>query len=382
MNPGPLRNGARAGGRLRSELDHFDGISVRLRTGGRRIDSTATLGIYEEGRPVPLRQSRRRTVEYADDSWQMFPFDSIPESTGREYAFSLETDAGGDAIEVTGLPGGPAVQYIVHHSPELRHLLDPWLARNGRRLPAIPERLERYLDRHVYQCVKLRQYFFLRLAHLADAVGRIPEPISDVLAVGAGAGFQEAFLAARFPDLRVLATDFNKYFLDYPMPNLSFERLDLLDPPDARQYDLVFSIECLEHIEDHRRAFRHKAARVRPGKYLYISVPFASREEQADPQWRRKVWEEHEHYTPGFNFEDLEELFAENGLEVLHASNMFHLDVELPVRRILEVIGAPELEAGARAVARLLLQDLDRDQRVASCRQAEGIRFLGRKKGR
>ena len=58
----------------------------------------------------------------------------------------------------------------------------------------------------------------------------------------------------------------------------------------SEQFDLVFSIECLEHIEDYRRAFRHKAARVRPGKYLYISVPLASRDQQRDPDLRRTAW--------------------------------------------------------------------------------------------
>jgi SAM-dependent methyltransferase len=382
-NPGPLFRGARAWGRVRSDLDFLDAISVRVRNHNRRIDSTATLRLYDSARREMLREARRSTLELNDDSWQLFPFESVRDSEGKDFWFSLETDAEYEAIEIARAPDAPNVRSIDCRAvafKKVSHLLDPLLFRDGRTAPTIPAYLERYLDRHIYQCVNLRRYFFPRLVHLADAIGRIPEPVVDALAIGVGVGYQEAFLAGRFPDMRVLATDVERQMVDFPMPNLAFERLDLLEPPRGDKYDLVFSIECLEHIEDYRTAFRHKAAMVRPGKYIYLSVPFASREEQRDPELRRMAWEENEHYTPGFAFEDIEELFAENGLEVLHASNMFFLDVMLPLRRIVDRVSAAELEVGVEEIARLMLLDV-RDDRVASCRQAEGIRFLGRKVG-
>jgi SAM-dependent methyltransferase len=348
-----------------------------VRNRNRRIHSTMTLRLYEDGSDAPLRESQRSTLEYNDDSWELFPFDSVRESEGREYRFSLQTDAEYEAIEVCPTDGG--IECRAHEFADLANLLDPLLARSGVALPEVPAYLERYLDRHVYQCVNLRRYFFPRLVHLADAVGRIPEPLSSVLAIGVGVGYQEAFLAGRFPDTRVVATDVERQLVDFPMPNLTFEPLNLLDPPHEDRFDLVFSIECLEHIEDYRTAFRHKAAMVRPGGYLYISVPFATREEQRDEDLRRRAWEENEHYTPGFAFEDVEELFEENGLEVLHAANMFHQDVMLPLRGLVDRMSPAELESGIEHVARLYLLDV-REGRASSCREAEGVRFLGRKR--
>jgi trans-aconitate methyltransferase len=295
----------------------------------------------------------------------------VRESENRTYRDSIETDAEYEAIE--------AIDARPREFASLARLLDPLLFRSTTP-PPVPDYLERYLDRHVYQCVNLRRYFFPRLAHLADAFGRAGEGLERVLAIGVGTGYQEAFLAGRIPGLDLLATDVERQIVDFPMPNLRFETLDLLAEPGPERYDFVFSIECLEHVEDYRRAFRNHAARVAPGKFLYISVPFASREEQRDEELRRIAWEEFEHYTPGFAFEDLDELFAENGFEVVHASNMFFTDVMLPVRAIVEAIDAGTLEAGAEAIARLELLAV-RDRRVESCREAEGIRFLGRKKG-
>jgi len=264
-------------------------------------------------------------------------------------------------------------------SKDLARVFDPWLARCGRPLPEVQAYIDEYLHNHLVQCLKWKDFFFLRLAHLMDAVGRIPEPIVDVLSFGAGMGYQDAFLAGRCSWLQVKATDWKLRNAEFPMPNLRFETLDLLDPPpEDEQYDFVFSIECLEHIADYHRAFRHHAARVKMGKYLYVSVPYASRDQQQDPELCRAAWELAEHVVPGFAFEDLQAMFETNGFEVLHASNMFHLDVVLPVRHILDAASPADIEASADALAHLLLLDLQ-DRRVSTSTESEGIRFLGRR---
>jgi len=50
------------------------------------------------------------------------------------------------------------------------------------------------------------------------------------------------------------------------------------------------------------------------------------------------------------------------------------------VRRLMETLGPGETEVASEALAQLLLLDL-RTRRANSCRQAEGVRFLGRKAG-
>ncbi len=379
-NPGPLVRGAGAWGRVRSGRDFMNAVDVRFRNHGRRIESTATLTVHDDRTGLPLRRSKRSTLELNDGGLLTFPFPSIRESSGVEYPISVETDAEDEAVEVAATIDGRPLDVEPREFATLAHSLDALLSRCGQTLPPIPEYLERYLDRHVYECVNLRRYFFPRLVHLADAVGRIPETPRSVLAIGVGVGYQEAFLAGRFPEMRVLATDVERQIVDFPMPNLTFEHLNLLDPPGDERYDLVFSIECLEHIEDWRTAFRHKAAMVRPGGHLYVSVPFASESEQQDPELRRIAWEENEHYTPGFTFEDLEALFAENDLEVLHAANMFHTEIMVPLRNIVDRILPEELEYGIESIVRLNLLDV-REGRAVSCRGAEGVKFLGRKRG-
>lgn len=37
---------------------------------------------------------------------------------------------------------------------------------------------------------------------------------------------------------------------------------------------------------------------------MYISVPFASEEEQQDEVLKKQGWEAHQHYLPSFSFRD------------------------------------------------------------------------------
>jgi hypothetical protein len=379
-NPGPLFRGARAAAALRSSREFLNGISVRVGTGRRRVDSTATLTLYDAGQASVLRRVSRSTLEFDDGEWELFPFDSIVASGGVDYTFTLETDAEYEAIWACPNADATTLEFREHYFDELAHLLDPLLFRASAP-PPIPGHLARYLDRHLYECLRLKRYFFLRLVHLADAIGRIGElgDAARVLSVGAGAAFQEAFIAGRCPGIGMHASDVEACPIQYPMPNLTFGHLDLMAGPGAPEYDLVFSIECLEHIADYRAAFRNKASRVKAGKYLYVSVPFATRDEQRDESLRRSAWEHAQHVTPGFDFADIEELFADNGLDVIHASNMFWCDLVHPLRALVDRFDDATLESGARQVARLYVQDL-RDRRARDSKEAEGIRFLGRKR--
>jgi hypothetical protein len=377
-NPGPLFRGRVAVVRFRASHEFLNGVSVRVGTGRRRVDSTATLTLYDRDATTVLRRVARSTLEFDDGEWELFPFESIAQSGGITYCFTLATDAEDEAVWVCG---EAACEYREHYFDELAYLLDPLLFR-GRAAPRIPQHLTRYLDRHVYECIRLKRYFFLRVVHLADALGRIghADRVTRVLSVGAGAAFQEAFIAGRFAHMQVHATDVEPCPIEYPMPNLTFGRLDLLAGPGAAEHDLVFSIECLEHIADYRTAFRNKVSRVAPGKYLYVSVPFASKEEQQDEQLRRHSWEHAQHVTPGFAFTDLEELFADNGLDVIHASNMFWCELVHPLRALADRLDDAALESGAAQIARLYLNDV-REARARDSKEAEGIRFLGRKRG-
>lgn len=388
-NLGPAVRGRRFRQRFVAREDGLSGVSVWAATYHGRIRSTARLALLDEGGRV-LRERELDTAGFTDNTWQRFSFEPVPESAGCAFVFEFETDGEGEAITLwtstnagepcaeNGVARDDTICHETHYAPRSYVLLDPLLRRHAAEAGELDGARREALHEILLHCVARKEYFFLRLAHLLDAFGRT-EGVASVLSIGCGTGHHEAYLAARFPHLRVDATDRTLPQTAFDVPNLAFDELDVLAAPEPDRYDLVFSIECLEHIPDYRTAFRNMAAKVRPGGFFYLSVPFATREEQRDEALIRYAWEAHEHVLPGFDFETLEGYFAEERLDVVHATNMFDPRVAHPINALLHKLDAATIEAGLDEIVALFLLDLY-DRRVDTHRRSEGVRFLGRKR--
>jgi SAM-dependent methyltransferase len=149
-----------------------------------------------------------------------------------------------------------------------------------------------------------------RWVHLADALDRSPASVR-VLSIGSGGGLHEAFLARTRPELDVTGVDLQKPWVMRDIPNLRFLKGDLLDPAfraTLPKADFIYSIECLEHIEDDRTVVRAMADLVSPGGSLYLQLPFASPVEQADAVLCETERRNHGHVRPGYDPEGLRRL--------------------------------------------------------------------------
>ncbi len=164
-----------------------------------------------------------------------------------------------------------------------------------------------------------------RLAHLLHAFERAGT-LSSALSVGSGGGLHETWLARRNSGVSVCGVDLRAPYAGVELPNLRFLQGNLLDQDFSAllpESDLVFSIECLEHIEDDRSVFARMAQLVRPGGHLYLEVPFATDSEQADPELCRRERETHEHVRPGYSATQLEGLARDYGLIPLEIAGAF-----------------------------------------------------------
>lgn len=366
-------------------------ISLWVATYCQQINSIAKLRILDADKRQVIRQVEIDTRNFSDNSWQRLSFEPIKSSKLQTFWFCFETDGSErEAItlwtnnKITGICYknnrllDEAVCFKLHYAESVAYLLDPLLFKDDHQPKSeIPPAAQETLQKIIYDCISLKDLFYLRLVHLADAFGRA-QGVNKVLSIGCGQAYQEAFLASRFPQIQVDATDITLTNLAFPCQNLSFAEHDILSWSDEKEYDFVFSIECLEHIKDYQLAFRNMATKVKPGKYLYISVPFANQQEQQDEALRQRDWEAHQHYLPGFSYQDLEQLFNENGFRVIHAANMFYGDLVNNLNALLTKMDVDTLKAGLEDIGRLFFLDLS-DKRAESRQQAVGIHFLGQK---
>lgn len=221
-----------------------------------------------------------------------------------------------------------------------------------------------------------------RWVHLADALDRSPGA-TRVLSVGSGGGLHEAFLARTRPGLDVTGVDLRDPWVQRDLPNLRFLTGDLLDPSfrtTLPKADFVYSIECLEHIEDDTTVARAMADVLAPGGTLYLQLPFASRAEQSDPALCRTERRNHGHVRPGYDAEGLQRLVEGLGLEVERVACAFWFPLQPMVWAALEKFG-PILVPRWREVLALVSSDV-RDGIAADRTAATAVKILARKPAR
>ena len=102
----------------------------------------------------------------------------------------------------------------------------------------------------------------------------------SLLEVGCGEGHLIARVARRFPDARVLGTDFSTTILSIARvehPEVAFEVCSIYDSGSLGSWDVVLACEVFEHLEEPARALEAICA-AQPG-HVVITVP-------REPVWR------------------------------------------------------------------------------------------------
>lgn len=179
---------------------------------------------------------------------------------------------------------------------------------------------KRYLNKVQLQLMVRKRWAYLRYIQMRQGlleVLKMGGEINSFLSVGCGAGLTEVALALEFPEIKFHLTDIDskaniqqrlglRMVAEWAIPNVMLDFYDALTPPSA-SYDLVASIEVLEHIENDRLAAINMRAASR--KYVFALVPFATHETNMNPQIRESVWKNHQHYRVGYNADSITEIF-------------------------------------------------------------------------
>jgi SAM-dependent methyltransferase len=150
--------------------------------------------------------------------------------------------------------------------------------------------IKKSLGRVFNQSVFLRRLFYrlldlllLRSWHIRKELGKWKAPENPVI-LDAGSGFgQYSYRISRlFPTALIKAVDVkeeqifdcNQFFLKTGLNNrVIFERADLTKYVEEKQFDLILSVDVMEHIEDDIQVFRNFYASLNDKGLLLISTP-------------------------------------------------------------------------------------------------------------
>ena len=173
----------------------------------------------------------------------------------------------------------------------------------------------------------LLNLLFLRAWYVRREVRRLlrakyeNRPI-DVLDAGTGFGQYAYFIVRNFPQARVDAVDVKQDYLDRAQrfldrtpyaDQVTWAWDDLTALEAEGPYDLILSVDVMEHIEDDRAVFRNFERVLRPGGHVVINTP--SDQGGSDVQADADESFIGEHVRDGYNMQDLEEKLRDAGLE-------------------------------------------------------------------
>lgn len=214
----------------------------------------------------------------------------------------------------------------------------------------------------------LQSWTFVSFAHVDAAIRKL-RPGSSVMSIGGGKGLlTDRVLSHRNPGVRFVGTDLQPCSFDHVAlpPNLVVRSLDICAARGRLEFDLVYSVECLEHIEDDRLAVENMLSFLRPSGSLMAIVPFSPQEDRQDTRRLEEEKRRHGHVRLGYDPDELRRLvdarnFSDVRLESCYWSHSSQLrsykdavvpTLGAPVFHHLEVLARHDIQPGRLAESR------------------------------
>ena len=191
-------------------------------------------------------------------------------------------------------------------------LIQEWYARFPNGVTLTPEYAQLVQDNLLQLLVRLARYKF---------VARMIKKTDRVLEVGCGSGLGSVFVGqhcAHVTGIEVKSTEVEEARSINQRSNVEFQRMDLFDLDAARKFDVVFSLDVIEHMPATRgeKFVAAMARHVEPAGMIIIGTPSIYSYEYQSPQSKAShikcydreelvaLVEQHFHRTIAFSMND------------------------------------------------------------------------------
>jgi SAM-dependent methyltransferase len=161
----------------------------------------------------------------------------------------------------------------------------------------------------------------VRARTILPFLAQIPDPrrIADA---GCGRGMITLACARRFPNAEVFGVDLDEdqnrinseIAKKVGFKKVQFVTMDAVKLPELGRFDLIISMDMLEHLDDDLGAVKMFCEALGPSGHLLVHVPHLTRNIFG---WQRENWMDIDgHVRPGYTKDELMHLLARGGLHV------------------------------------------------------------------
>ncbi len=168
---------------------------------------------------------------------------------------------------------------------------------------------------------------YLRSLYFRRVLNRHQFKFLSVLDAGCGYGHYSFYLAHKYPKAVIDACDFdtdlishNKYIKGrLNIKNLNFFQQDLIHLSEHDKYDMIFSIDVLESIEDDSKVVKNIYHALKEGGHFLLHTPNRN-EKDTRGAWRSK----HPYRVrEGYTANEIFQLLEDHGFEIVEKINTF-----------------------------------------------------------
>ena len=147
----------------------------------------------------------------------------------------------------------------------------------------------------------------------------------NILDIGSGQGIITCEIARRLPQSKVVGIDILEHLVERDnrvakkigLENCRFEVMDIMNMDFENRFDLVVTVDILEHIDDDDRALQQFRKVLKPGGELLLHVPSYER------RWLFFGWKVNfdveGHFRPGYSIESISEKITNAGFDIVES---------------------------------------------------------------
>jgi SAM-dependent methyltransferase len=175
----------------------------------------------------------------------------------------------------------------------------------------------------------------------------------NILDAGAGFGQYSYWMIRHFKNCSILAVDVkeeqvddcNKFFSAIDATHVKFEIADLTKYVKENAYDLVLSVDVMEHILEDVQVFKNFHASMKPGGMLLISTPSDQGGSDVHGEGDSSFIEEH--VRDGYNIKEIEYKLRQAGFSKVEAKYSYgvpgKISWKLSMKYPILMLGASKL---------------------------------------
>jgi SAM-dependent methyltransferase len=173
---------------------------------------------------------------------------------------------------------------------------------------------------------------YLHHVYLKRALGQLSSVPTSILDAGCGSGDHTFDLARRFPAARVLGVDVDESLIrrnqmvatSLGLRNVSFRVASITEPLDG-PFDLIVSIDVLEHLKEQPKALRAIRDALSEKGVAFFHIPTARPRPVPFSRWLGEfhAWAEEEHVADDLTAEQFEEAVTLAGFALIRSWRTF-----------------------------------------------------------